>query len=93
MSFSPNLEDRERDKFVESPSRPGRTAVETFDINSINGPLSGVVWDAFDYQYPTTTQEIIQLYEGGLSGTLKARVVLNYTDATKKFLLDGTVSV
>jgi hypothetical protein len=29
MSITPNLEDRERDKFLESPSRPGFTAVET----------------------------------------------------------------
>jgi len=28
MGFSPNLEDRERAKFVESPTRPGETAIE-----------------------------------------------------------------
>ena len=31
MAFTPNLEDRERDKFVESPTRPGYTAVEVVD--------------------------------------------------------------
>jgi len=83
--------ERIQDAFVESPTRANKTAVETFDLNSINGPLSGVKWDAFNYQYPTTTQEIVSLYEGGLSGTLKATVTLNYTDATKKFLSNGQV--
>jgi hypothetical protein len=28
MAFTPNLQDRERDKFVESPTRPNYTAIE-----------------------------------------------------------------
>lgn len=39
MSFSPNLEDRERDKFVESPNRSGQTAVEVVIANP--GDISG----------------------------------------------------
>jgi hypothetical protein len=96
MAFTSNLQDRERDKFVESTTRPSNTAVEVVignasEIQSINGALSNIKWDAFDYQYPTTTQEIIRLYEGGLVGTLKATVTLNYTDSTKKYFTSGTV--
>lgn len=85
------LEERQFDSHVESPTRSNKTAIETFDVNSINGALSGIKWDAFDYQYPTAVQEIIRLYEGGLTGTLKATVTLNYTDSTKKFFVNGTV--
>lgn len=91
---------REFDKFVPSPTRTNEdsSAVEMVvgnpnDLKSVNGALSNIKWDAFDYQYPTTTQEIVRLYEGGLTGTLKATVTLNYTDATKKFLLNGSVVV
>ena len=88
--------ERIQDAFVESPTRANKTAVETFvgnasDLQSINGALSGIKWDSFDYQYPTATQEIVRLYEGGLSGLLKATITLNYTDSTKKFLVNGTV--
>lgn len=88
--------ERAQDVFVESPTRSNKTAAEVVvanpnDIKSINGALSNIKWDSFDYQYPTTTQEIIRLYEGGLLGTLKATVTLNYTNTTKQFLLNGTV--
>jgi hypothetical protein len=82
------LGEREYDKFVESPTRPERTAVETFDINSINGPMSGVIWNTFQYSYPTPDQEVITFY---LSAVLKATVTLNYTNSTKNFLLSGSV--
>lgn len=39
MSFSPNLHDREQDKFIESPNRPGKTAVEVVIANP--GDISG----------------------------------------------------
>ncbi len=83
--------ERIHDAFIESPTRDNKTAVEVSDLNSINGPLAGVVWDAFTYQYPSSNQEIVSLYEGGTSGTLKATVTLNYTDSTKKFLSSGSV--
>lgn len=43
MSFTPNLEDRERDKFVESPTRPNHTAIEVFvgNASDIGGGGSG----------------------------------------------------
>lgn len=85
--------ERAFDVFVESPTRANKTAVEVLvgnasALQSVNGPLSGVVWDNFTYEYPSLTQEIIILKEGI---TTKATVTLNYTDATKKFLLNGTV--
>ena len=92
----PVQELREYDNFVDSPTRPGMTAREVVvgnitELKSINGALSGIKWDAFQYQYPTSTQEIITLFEGGLTGTIKATVTLNYTDSSKKYLLSGGV--
>lgn len=96
--FKSVILDREHEKFVESPTRANMPAVEVVvgnpnDLKSINGALSNIKWDSFDYQYPTTTQEIVRLFEGGLTGALKATVTLNYTDTTKKFLLNGSVVV
>ena len=90
--------ERIQDAFVESPTRALKTAVEVsvgnFDqVKSINGALSNIKWDAFSYDYPTAVQEIISLYEGGLSGALKATITLNYTDSTKSFFTNGTVVV
>lgn len=39
MPFSPNLQDRELNKFVESPTRLNQTAVEVIPTNSISTPL------------------------------------------------------
>lgn len=39
MGFSPNLEDRERAKFVESPTRPQETAIEVVPQNTSLTPL------------------------------------------------------
>jgi len=40
-------------------------------------------WDAGAIAYPTTTQEIYTYYEGGLAGTLKGTLTINYVDSTK----------
>jgi hypothetical protein len=45
--------------------------------------------DAFTFEYPSTTQEIIKFRDGGISGTVLKTWTLNYTDATKDFLLNG----
>ena len=67
---------------------------EPIPIKSINtSVLMNVKWDSFSYQYPSSTQEIVNLYLGGLTGTLKAIITLNYTDTTKNFLLNGTINV
>jgi hypothetical protein len=89
MSIANTTGERIFDAFVESPSRANKTAVEvTGQLDSVNGPLSGILWDNFTYQYPSPTQEIVSLFEGV---TLKATVTLNYTDATKKYLSSGSV--
>lgn len=89
---------REFDSYIESPTRANMTAVESVignpdALKSINGPLSNIKWDAFQYQYPSPTQEIIMLFEGGLIGALKATVTLNYTDSSKKYLSSGGVVI
>jgi len=43
MSFSPNLLDRENDKFVESPSRPGHAAIEVVISGSGSGGSSNAL--------------------------------------------------
>lgn len=62
-----------------------------FATDLSSGPLAGVKFDSWEYEYPVATQVIIKLFEGGLTGTLKATVTFNYTDSTKKCVLNGSV--
>jgi hypothetical protein len=47
--------------------------------------------DYFAVAYPTSVQEIYTFKDGGVGGTTVAIVTLNYTDATKEFLSDGSI--
>lgn len=87
--ISNNVLDREIDKFVESPTRANKTAVEVFVGNGgeiSGGLLAGVVYDYGTVAYPTTTKEIYSFYSGGVGGTLVATVTLNYADSQKENL-------
>lgn len=56
MGFSPNLQDQERDKFVESPTRPNKTAIETVPTNTALTPLFvQVVGEGSSAMYTSTT--------------------------------------
>lgn len=45
-------------------------------------------YDAGTQTYPTSTQEVVTTFLGGLLGTPVQRVTLNYSDATKENLLN-----
>lgn len=47
--------------------------------------------DYFSVAYPTTVQEVYTFKNGGVGGTTVAIVTVNYTDATKEFLSDGSI--
>lgn len=84
--------ERAQDMFVESPTRSGKTSVETIVSNlkdAINSPLYGVEWNNFTYDYPSSTQEVITLKQDLIN---KAIITLNYTDSTKQFLTSGIIN-
>jgi len=45
-------------------------------------------YDAITALYPTSTQEIYQSRIGGIAGTIQETATVNYTDATKNFILN-----
>ena len=51
--------------------------------------LSGITWNYFSVEYPTTTQEVFKYYSGGSGGTLLRTVTINYTDSNKTDILNG----
>lgn len=55
-------------------------------------PVAGqIVTDKYDYisvTYPSATQEVYEFKTGGSGGTTVATVTINYTDASKDFLLN-----
>lgn len=88
-----SLPDREINKFVESPSRPGEPAIEIVgNLTSTPGPFSP----------PTTSDSIVrtvmsnvETYEyksGGIAGTVLKTVTVTYTDATLEELVNVVVS-
>lgn len=86
MPLSPVVLDRERDKFVEDSS--GETAVRV--VTSLDG-VSGLpipYHDEGSVTYPTSTQEV---YTFKLVTVTVGVLTLNYTSATKEFLLNWSL--
>jgi hypothetical protein len=93
MAFSPNLDDRERDKFVESPSRSGMTAVEVFGtLTSSSGPFAPPAGANAVVRSVAGAVETFQYKSGGISGTLLKTVTVTYTDSTLDELLTVEIS-
>lgn len=82
MAFSPNIDDRERDKFFETDD--GETAVRVGGVGSF---LDGITYDALSATYPDAVTEIYSYFEGGLAGTLKATVTVVYVNSDKDDVL------
>lgn len=83
MALPDSLNTREVRKFSEVGSS---VAV---NVNLISGFVSET-YDYFSIAYPSATQEVYTFKTGGSGGTLVATLTLNYTDATKDFLSNGT---
>lgn len=64
------------------------------DVNVINFPSFEPphAADAFTVDYPDTVTEIYKFRSGGTGGTVLTTVTVIYTNATKTFMLSGTVT-
>lgn len=100
MSFSPNILDRELDKFVESPTRIGKTAVEVFGSLSTTQGAFSIPTNALVYTYSTGTDgiyftEIYSFYESGTPiapVNLLKTITLYYSDAEFENEIGGVAS-
>jgi len=45
--------------------------------------IQGLIFDAIEVSYPSSTVEVFEYYEGGLAGTLLATVTVTYATASK----------
>jgi len=59
------------------------------DVNPLQGPLQGLIYDAGTVAYPTDTQVVHTLQSGGNN---VATITLNYTDDTKCELSSWSVT-
>lgn len=76
--------DREFDKFVESPTRPGATAVEvTGDLTVSSGPFSPPSNCDFINAASVGLVDTYTFYNGGPSGTLLKTITITYTSIAK----------
>ena len=75
--------DMEKNKFVESPRRPGFPAVEVISA----GFTAGIDYDIIDVSYPTLIQEI---YTFKLVTEVVRVITVDYTTSTKDVLLKVT---
>jgi hypothetical protein len=64
-----------------------RVAVDA-DVTVDNLQLFTKPYDAITVTYPLTTQEVYQSRVGGILGVVQETVTVNYTDATKNFILN-----
>ena len=67
---------------------PGRIDSEEDILLAIAG-LVIYPYDAVTATYPAATQEVYAFRQGGIAGTIMQTVTVNYTDATKDFILNA----
>lgn len=48
--------------------------------------------DAGTVEYPTNTQEVYKFRQGGIAGTVLKTITINYTNASKDFILNWAVT-
>lgn len=88
-----SLQDREYNKFVESPSRPGEPAIEIVgNLTSTPGPFSPPATCDYVGRIVASNVETFEYRDGGASGTLLKTVTVTYTDATLEELVSVEVS-
>lgn len=84
MTIPTDRQTREQRSYLQSPTRAeGQTAQEVFvgNFGNFNPPEKA---DAITVQYPSTTQEIYEYREGGVSGSILASVTVQYLLPDKK---------
>jgi len=94
MDIAKTLDLRHYDSYIESPSRPGKTAQEisgsiSIDANPFAPPANA---DAITAAYPSNSVEVFYYRQGGDAGTILKIVTITYTNSNKKDLLKVEVS-
>jgi hypothetical protein len=83
MAFSPNLEDRELTKFVESPSRPGNAAVEVVgNLTQSSGPFDPPLSADTIVRSVSGAIETYTYRQGGPTGTILKTITVTYHTAS-----------
>lgn len=100
MAIAGVIEQREYDKFVESPTRAGKTAVEIFgSVTSFENPF-GIPSNSTVYTYATGTAgiyftEVYSFYESGTPiapVNLLKTITIYYSDSKLKNEVGGVVT-
>jgi hypothetical protein len=100
MAQPKDILQREYTKFVESPTRPGNSAVEVLGNLSLTPPAFGLPTNATCYTYSVTTDgpyfvEQYKFYSGGTpaspTGLLKT-ISLYYSDSALENEVGGVVT-
>jgi hypothetical protein len=93
MAQSPNLQDRELNKFVESPGRPGKSAVEVIgSFTSGAGPFDPPSSSDTIVRAVAGAVETYTYKQGGPSGTTLKTITVTYTTPSLSELLTVEVS-
>lgn len=88
-----SLPDRELNKFVESPSRPGEPAIEIVgNLTSSPGPFSPPINCDSIVRTVLSNVETYEYKNGGIAGTLLKTVTVTYVDNTLEELVNVVVS-
>lgn len=82
MPLSPNINDRERDKFDLNSN--DETCVRTCGESEVKNILIDVPHDSIVASYPNATTEVFEYKTGGVLGTVVATVTVTYLSASKK---------
>lgn len=87
-----SIHDRELNKFVESPTRPGEPAVEvTGDVNAVPSPFAPPTnTDAFTRSV-SGNSETIEYRSGGLAGTILKTIKVYYLTPPDPDLTGGEI--
>jgi len=92
MAIPGSSKDRELKKFVESPTRPGETAIEVVGALSVGpGPLDPPLDTDTITRQVSGAVETYRYYQGGASGTLLKTVVVTYTSNSLQDLVSVEV--
>ena len=87
------IKDRENQKFVESPTRPGKTAVEIFgSVTTGTGPFDAPTGTDYIGRSVLSNVETYEYKSGGSSGTLLKTIIVTYVAADLNELLSVEVS-
>ena len=80
MAIPSNIEEREHDKFLESPVRPNKSAIETVDFSNRFGVDSRVT------KIEVTVSGNIEIYNYKAGSTLIKTIKVTYDDSSRREL-------